>query len=334
MDTLINNVKIKKQFYKNIDGTFKIDKEGNKLPKKPLSDNSIKQYKTNFLRVAGQCPLDDLSWLCETEPIMERLNQFKLSNSTKKNYLNAIIVILQANEPDLKSLPDFIRIRDEFNKKYNVDNATGVISDKQKDNFITKKEFDNMVQMQLKEYKLRLAQKTPQQSDLRNLYQTYLILELYKEFPLRNELASLKRINNIEYKKLKDDEKKDNYLVQWKTKMELHLNNYKTDGTYGRKILKVPNKIMKLINYWITTYNNREYLFIQRGDQPLSNNNLTKLLTRASNYLIGKNISTTMIRKIYASDKYAKKNEEQKEDADMMGHSTETQNKIYVKKPE
>lgn len=332
MDTLINKVKNHKQFYKNIDGTFKVDKDGNKIPKKQLSDNSIKQYKTNFLRIAGNCPLDDLSWLCETEPIMERLKQFGLSDNTKKNYLNAIIVILQANEPELKSLPDFIRIRDGFNKKYLEDNKSGIISEKQKSNFITKKEFDKMVDMALKEYKLRSKQKSPQKSDLRNLYQTYLILELYKEFPLRNELATLKRISHTDYKKL--NEKYDNYLVQWKSKMEIHLRDYKTQGTYGTKVLKVPAKIMRLINYWINNYNNRDYLFIQRGDQPLTNNNLTKLLTRASNYYIGKNISTTLIRKIYTSDKYADKNAEQKKDADMMGHSVETQNKIYVKKQE
>ena len=51
-------------------------------------------------------------------------------------------------------------------------------------------------------------------------------------------------------------------------------------------------------------------------------------------YMDGKKISTTMIRKIYTSDLFAEKNQKQKKVAKVMGHSVDTQNKIYVKKPQ
>ena len=64
--------------------------------------------------------------------------------------------------------------------------------------------------------------------------------------------------------------------------------------------------------------------------EPITTNYLTKQLQRITKEGLGKSISTTMIRKIYAS-KYAKKNKKQKEDAKMMGHSVSTQNSVYVK---
>ena len=47
-----------------------------------------------------------------------------------------------------------------------------------------------------------------------------------------------------------------------------------------------------------------------------------------------KSISTTMLRKIYLSSKYADVKEEMAETAKIMGHSTATQSKIYIKKPQ
>ena len=67
------------------------------------------------------------------------------------------------------------------------------------------------------------------------------------------------------------------------------------------------------------------------GDK-INRNYLTQTLVRITEKNLGKKISTTMIRKIYASDKYADKNDEQEKDSKMMGHSTANQNKVYVKK--
>jgi len=47
---------------------------------------------------------------------------------------------------------------------------------------------------------------------------------------------------------------------------------------------------------------------------------------------MGKSISTTMLRKIYLSSKYSKVKEEMEKDAEIMGHSTQTQGKVYIKK--
>ena len=67
---------------------------------------------------------------------------------------------------------------------------------------------------------------------------------------------------------------------------------------------------------------------------PMSRNAISQLLLKTSKKLMDKNISSTMIRKIYLSSKYGKMKEEMKEDAKMMGHSVATAQKVYTKNSE
>ena len=53
-------------------------------------------------------------------------------------------------------------------------------------------------------------------------------------------------------------------------------------------------------------------------------------MIRILNKVFGRKVSSSMLRHSYLSSKYAKINEEQKEDADAMGHSTGMQ-KDYIK---
>ena len=49
---------------------------------------------------------------------------------------------------------------------------------------------------------------------------------------------------------------------------------------------------------------------------------------------MSKNISTTMLRKIVLSDKFADVKKEQEDMAEVTGHSVATMNKVYVKQKE
>ena len=72
-------------------------------------------------------------------------------------------------------------------------------------------------------------------------------------------------------------------------------------------------------------------LFKSTTDKPLTRNALSQLLIKTSKKYLGKNISTTMLRKIVLSDKFADVKKEQEEMSEITGHSVETMNKIYVK---
>ena len=55
------------------------------------------------------------------------------------------------------------------------------------------------------------------------------------------------------------------------------------------------------------------------------------LLKTSKKYLDGKSVSTTLMRKIVVSDKFGELKKEQEKFADMMGHSTTTMDKVYIK---
>jgi len=333
---IIERIQEQKKFYKNKDGTDKLDENGEKMIKPPLKENTIKTYISNVKKIN---PDLELSWSKDFKEVMKKLDDMNITDNTKKNYLNALIVIMEALQvyPDVRS--KYISVRDGFNKQYEKENESGIISDKQAPNFTTKESFDKMVEQIRKEVTFKkLKQVKNPTLDQRNLFQLFIILQLYRLIPVRNELATLKKITPDNFSKLSDEDKeKNNYLIiDKKGKMKMSLGEYKTSKKYGVKVIDVPPVPRRLLTIWFNRYNkDNNAVFLQQKDSPLTKNNLTKMLTRASEkYMDGRKISTTMIRKIYLSDKYADKNEAQKKDSDVMGHSIDTQNKVYIKKPQ
>ena len=188
MESLIDNVIKLKRYYKNKDGSFKLEK-GKKKEKSPLSEKTLKAYETNFKKIAGDNSLENLEWLNDTRPVVKELNR-GIANTTKHNILNAIIVIIQANAPELKSLSEYIQLRDILYKDYEKKNESGIISDKQASSFITYKQWNKMRSDIATEYTLRSIRGNSSKEELKKLYQLKLLLDLYNIFPVRNELAT------------------------------------------------------------------------------------------------------------------------------------------------
>ena len=109
------------------------------------------------------------------------------------------------------------------------------------------------------------------------------------------------------------------------------MNQYKTDKTYGQKIIDIPSHILKLIERWMK-YNKSGFLLINiRQSDPMTKNGLTKYINKIFK---PKKVSTTILRKVYLSDKYpvVYDRKDMKNDAYVMGHSIDTQQGIYTKK--
>jgi len=120
----------------------------------------------------------------------------------------------------------------------------------------------------------------------------YILIE-----PVRSsEIATLK------YKNFNVDT--DNY-IDIKLK-KLVFNQFKTSKTYKKLVIDLSNNIelIYLIKSFILFKNknnfNKDYLFNSNDDTKLDNSQIAKRL----NKIIGKNISSSMIRKIYLSDTY------------------------------
>ena len=76
--------------------------------------------------------------------------------------------------------------------------------------------------------------------------------------------------------------------------------------------------------------NDNESLFKNSSGGDLTTNNLTKLLNRISQKYLGKNISTTMLAKIYMSE-FSQTNEKIKSKAKQRGNSTAMMSNVYIK---
>ena len=211
-----------------------------------------------------------------------------------------------------------------------------IYTEKQEKNLVEKEEIVKMIQTIKKEitFKSDLYKTGKSTTQDNNLYQLYVILKIYELLPIRNEISNVLIIKSKDYKKLNDDNKlTSNFLVTNKTKFFFYFQNYKTSSTYGLRIIEVPNSLKLIIQKWIkikASFSELPNLFLQREGKPLNNNNLTKILTKASQKYMGKNVSTVLLRKIFYSDKYSEIKADLISDANAAGHSVSTALDSYV----
>ena len=299
-------------------------------------ERTIKMYSANLLKLQKLMDTSDFKFLKKSDNVKDKISE--LHFTTQRNYFNAIIVYLMAISEKVEGDPlieEYVELRDTLNKKYEDEQATGVISDKQKNNFVPIEEVNKMINDMGEEIKNKKIKKkediTPKD---KSLLQSYILFNIYTRLPLRNDLAGMEAINKRAYNKLSEEDKKEkNYLVVNKNKMFMVLNNYKTSAKYKELDIDIPKDLEKLLRLYIRI-NGMGVLFKSSTGKPLSRNALSQLLLKETKKRMGKSISTTMLRKIYLSSKYGKVKEEMEKDAKVMGHSTEVAQNVYIKKPQ
>ena len=296
-----------------------------------LKESTIKQYERQLKTLQKMFDSDGWEFVEDIDKVKDALSSKHFT--TQRNFYNSIIVLLLALNKDKTLIDKYTEIRDELNQEYLKQQQSGKISEKQKPNFVSKDEILNMVQTMeknIKKNKLKSNKNlTPDEVELLTQYTIFTFLI---NLPIRNDLAGMKYINKSMYNKTTNEDD-TNYLVKDKSKMFVVLNNYKTKGTFGSKVIDIPKPVEKVLKMFIKT-NQKEFsdvLFVNRRGEPISRNGLSQFLLKTSQKYLDKNISTTMIRKIIFSDQFADKNKIQKKLADVAGHSITTQNLVYVK---
>ena len=210
-----------------------------------------------------------------------------------------------------------------LNKKYTAFTQTHEKSVKQAENWLSYEELENIA----KSYK---------NTD----YQKYAILTFHLNIALRNDLQTIKVMNEKQYEKT-EDKTMLNVIIKMTPKMKLktglinedyiiYLNNYKTSGAYKEKIIIVPKILSPIIAKLIQLNINKEnsYLVLNKGE-PFKNNEFTRYFNKIVAHT-GKKISTTLLRNIVLSHKYGDTVKEMKKVASDMCHSESTQ-KAYIK---
>ena len=295
-----------------------------------LKDISIKQYIKSLNKLKDLFESDNYEFLKEPNEVMEKLSN--LHFTTIRNTLNAVIVYLMAVDGDKDIIKTYTEKRDELNKQYVEEQEKGIISDKQSKNFATKEELNKMIEEM--ETQLKPIRKKEELSKKEKaLLQVYTIFNIYMKMPMRNDIAGMIALKQGAFNKLpKEERDSNNYLVINKNNLYFILNNYKTKGTYNELKIDVEDKGLKKILFYFLKRNGEGVLFKSQVGTPLTSNALTQLLTKISKRYMGKSVSTTMLRKIYLSDKYSDVKDEMKKDSKMMGHSVDEALTVYVKK--
>ena len=291
-----------------------------------IKDSTIKMYVSNLNKLKKIFEKDDFAFLKNINNVKEKLEDKHFT--TQRNYYNSIIILLMALDKDKKLIEQYNEIRDELNAKYLENQQSGVISEKQKNNFISLVELKDMINKIKNDLQLpKLKKKEKLSAQEYKLLQAYVILEILVRIPMRNDLSNLIKISKKEYNKLTDKQKEENnYLVIEKTAMQFIMNDYKTSKKYKEKIINIPKDLEKIIRMYIRKNGDSNILF------PLSRNALSQLLIKTSKKYLNKSISTTMIRKIVASDLLSDVKEKEKELENKMGTDIDTIKSVYVKK--
>lgn len=301
-----------------------------------LKTNTIKQYTTNLNKLKKMFDTDNYDFLKKSKDVMDKLSD--LHYLSQRNILNAVIVLLMALNDDKKYdelLEEYGKLRDELNNKYNDEQKSGVISDKQSKNFATTEEVFDMINKMADELKpLKKKSNDNITKKEKQLLQAYVLFSIYARMPFRNDVAGMMSINQAAYKKLSDEEKKENNYLVVPSKGNLYfvLNKYKTSKKYQELDLKIEDKnLRKILRYYLKV-NGMGVLFKTSTDKPLTRIELSKVLLKYSKKYMDKSISTTLLRKIYLSSKYGDMKEELEKDNKVMGHSKQVALDTYVKK--
>jgi hypothetical protein len=305
-----------------------------KKVKPDIKDTTLTAYVNQLSKLKSLFNAKNYDFILEPEDVYKKLDESVKSDLTKKNYITPIMVLLRTQGDKYKDLIE------TYNKKikqiiadYGKSNDSGIISEKQKPNFISYAELEKYIK-KIKKDITPLKKATFITSSERDLFHVYMMLEFLIRYPLRNDLSGMKLLTKTEFNKLK--EKTENYLVKEKNKMIVYLYEYKTNKNYGEVKFEIDKSMKTIFNMYIKRLNlkNGDYLLqqVRDKDKSLSRNKLSQMLNNNSQKYIGKNISTTMIRKIVVSEKFSKYKDEQELLAHIMTHSPDTQNKIYVKK--
>lgn len=313
-----------------------LEKEIRKV-KPNASDITITTYINNLKNlhkiIKGNKEIDTLDFLKEKEKVVDAINE--KSKHTKKNYLVAVLVMLQSLEGN-KELIDFYnklirQLQTDIANNYDKNEK----SEKQKENWLKHEEVMKLLR-KLKKDTLPLLEKSKDEltTKEKDLIQQYLILYLYSGRaipPLRNDYANMEIVNESDTK-----EPDRNYLViRQKGHPYFLLNEFKTKKYKGeQKIIIKDLELKKLIQKW-NKLTDIDYLLVNLSNNtPMNANGITKYLNKIFLKHFGKKVSTSLLRSIYITSKYANGNmtiEDKKKLAEEMLHSKNVSESVYNK---
>jgi len=253
-----------------------------------------------------------------------------LDPKVRKTRLSALIVYTEKTKGTEKAVESFRSQMMADGKSSTTEAKEQKMTEKQEKNMMDWEEVMKMYN-DLEEECIPLMKKASLDKHAFRKVQMYIILSCLILIPPRRSL------DFTEFKLRDVDEKKDNFMLaetvgkgkKAVTKYSFVFNIYKTTKHYGTQTEEIPPKLVSIMKEWLRL-NPHEYLIMNVSQTGKINQTQ---LTNWLNDFFGKAISTSMLRHIYLTHKYANipAITEMEDTAAKMGHSM-NEALLYIKK--
>ena len=247
-----------------------------------LSTSSLKTYSSVLRNLQKNMDGNDdgLDWFSrKDQDILDYLKD--KTPQTKKTTLSALFVLTKK-----QSYKDIMM---DVMKSVNETNKEQKMNEKQKENWISVKEIQDIYDNLLVKIKSMLSNKS------------ILNESIMMEFLLVSFLGGVsglspRRSQDFTELKIRNyDTKKDNFFKAGK----FYFNVYKTAKTYGLQVIDVPKDLNIILKKWIKI-NTNDYMLYSTNGNKLTSPQITRIL----NKVFGKNISSSLLRHIYLTNVY------------------------------
>ena len=308
---------------------------------RPYSPSSIKIYCSNIKNLHVMCNGHDdaftsLKFLSDHKKVEGVLGDLKLT--TRRNYLNAVLVALHSEFPKNEMLITYYAgKRDVMNYKTNQAVSKTGLTESQTEVFqaVSKGNIDALI-ASIDPVKIKYSH-----YDL----MMYMMMLIHRSYPLRNECGDMKFTKRRQYNAMSDEDKKESNWVLLDASggtAVFILSKYKTSKVYGTKEFPVSPEIMPIIRLWmkqrnikitdIKEDNTPPFLCFSNGNG-MTRNALSHKFSEYTKERLGAPISTTLMAKYYSIELDMESTLEDIEKAqlraDMRGHSMATQMTHY-----
>jgi len=275
-----------------------------------LSASSLKTYVSILYNLKKKLDGEDnIKFFDEDERILDFLKDKE--PQTRKTSLSALFVLTGKSSYNDLMLQDCKHVNDVYKQQQK--------SKKQEEGWMTiqeiKKIYDELFTTVTAMFQKKL---------LAN-YQTIVHFILLGCLGGVSGLQPRRSLDYTEMKIKNYDVNKDNYYKNG----VFYFNIYKTSKTYGQQTLDVKTlapEFNKILKKWVTV-NPTDYLLFSSVEKKLEPSQVTRMI----NNILGKPVSTDLLRHIYLTEKYGKVQAEMQSDSEAMGHDMQTQ-ALYIKK--
>jgi hypothetical protein len=287
---------------------------------KKINESSKKLYINNLIKLNDGKPIKNFNFINNSEAIMEKISDYK--PNTQRNFIISIVSILKCllvnNKKYQKIYDKYFIILTDFNK--NLKDQT-TKTDSENKNWITQVELKNTFDKLYEVIETIKNKKKITETEYNELLKLVIFSLYYLNEPRRNKDYQLMKV----VKKYNSDmDKNFNYLIGNK----FYFNNYKTNHTYNQQIVDINDKLLEIINLFLKYKPNSEFLLVNSDGNEFKNiNDITRIL----NSIFKKKIGSSMIRKMYLTNKFGKMQNELNETSKAMGTSAETIKNNYIK---